>query len=391
MPKKAPLPLEISKCTVHQGTKHEKDRWLLWSRKSYSGKRVQRYFVTKEAAEKVQEELLAQNAARGAAADELSSADRVDAANALKILNRRASLEDAAKAWEEHKAPKHQSVKISEVISEHLANLKRRDNQKSYLRAQEYSLGVFARGHGRSETPFAERDIKEIAWQDLDAWLHNQGWAALNLRNYARDVSMLFNFAVRRELINRNPMKGVTKPKLDTKDPDILSVPQSLALLELSPKWNLRPFIAVGLFAGVRVDELMNLRWEWFAWGQNEIRLPGKFDGRKVTKTGRSRNVTIFPALKAWLRNPPKKGRVVDRRGIRRRREALAKAAEIPKKRNPLRHTYASHHAALFRDPGQLQIELGQNTPSVLFTHYIQAVPKAEAKAFFALRLKRRN
>ena len=387
MPKKAPLALEISKCIVHGGTPHEKERWLLWSRKHYTGKRVQQYFVTRDSAVEERDRLLAQHAAQGAEADKLTGAERADAAAAIKILAGRASLVDAAKTWERNEKSTAGHKTVDEVIPLHLERLKKKGNTAKYIRAQRWSLELFSRSKGASGISFGSRNIAEILPAEIEGWLHAQGWEGQNLRNYARDVSMLFNHAINFEnLMTWNPVKGVTKPKFRQKAPDILTIAETLRLLKLAPDWDLLAMVAIGLFAGIRVEELLKLRWEWFYWSEKEIRLPGWVKANKITKTGQPRNVDIYPVLLAWIKNPPKRGLVTAIKGIRRRREALIAAATITGKRNFLRHSFASHHAAMFRDPGALQHLLGQQTPSVLYKYYVQAVPGAEAKRYFALK-----
>ena len=64
----------------------------------------------------------------------------------------------------------------------------------------------------------------------------------------------------------------------------------------------------------------------------------------------------------------------------------MTKPLAFQKKRNALRHSFASYHAAKHRNPGALQMLLGQETPSIMFRHYIAAVSKREADIFFNLR-----
>jgi len=124
------------------------------------------------------------------------------------------------------------------------------------------------------------------------------------------------------------------------------------------------------------------MRWEMVDWPEREIRLPGS-----ITKTGNPRNIDVIDALRAWIGdNPPTEGKIVAPSKLYFRRKELFRLAEVPRKRNALRHSFASYHAANFRDPGGLQIQLGQQSPSVLFKHYIAATRKSDAETFFNLR-----
>jgi hypothetical protein len=117
-------------------------------------------------------------------------------------------------------------------------------------------------------------------------------------------------------------------------------------------------------------------------WSDNEISLSGE-----RTKTYVPRNINMSKQLKAWL-HPIKKGSgPVVPVGFRNRRDKLHEFAEVPKKDNAVRHSFASYYARLHPQRAtQLQAIMGQQTPSVLWKHYVNSsVPKAEAKKFFQL------
>ncbi|MDQ2948538.1 MAG: site-specific integrase, partial [Acidobacteriota bacterium] len=151
------------------------------------------------------------------------------------------------------------------------------------------------------------------------------------------------------------------------------------------PELDLLPMMAVCFFSGVRIAEVQRMNWEMIDWDEGEIRLPGA-----ITKTRNPRNIEILEALRAWIgRTPPKQGKIVNTARLRLRRTQLLSLAGVASKRNALRHSFASYHAAKYRDPGDLQLLLGQETPSILFKHYIAATKRSEGTAFFELAPKR--
>jgi integrase len=130
------------------------------------------------------------------------------------------------------------------------------------------------------------------------------------------------------------------------------------------------------------MEELERMKWEMVDYEEGELRLPGE-----ITKTGAPRNISIDPALKAILALClAKEGNIVSPKNLRLRKERLLKLAKVSSKRNALRHSFSTYHAAKHRNPGALQLILGQETPSVLFKHYIAAVRQADAELYFALR-----
>jgi len=207
------------------------------------------------------------------------------------------------------------------------------------------------------------------------------------MRNRLRDLAMFFKWAKFHGQIAENPCDRIRRPKVARSTPVIFTADEARRLLETAvanPDLQLLPMLAIGLFSGVRIAEIQRMRWEMIDWEEGEIRLPGE-----ITKTGNPRNIDIFDALRAWIgANPPKEGKIVSSSKLYFRRKELFRLAGVPRKSNALRHSFASYHAAKFRDPGNLQLLLGQETPSVMFRHYITATRKTDAIAFFGLRPK---
>jgi len=142
------------------------------------------------------------------------------------------------------------------------------------------------------------------------------------------------------------------------------------------------PFLSIAFFSGIRVEELGRVDWAMINWSDNEISLSGE-----RTKTYVPRNISMSKQLKAWLHPINKGSGLVVPVGFRNRRDKLHELAGVPKKDNALRHSFASYYARLNPQKAtQLQAIMGQQTPSVLWKHYVNSsVPKAEARKFFEL------
>lgn len=248
----------------------------------------------------------------------------------------------------------------------------------NYRYAQQVSLRLFAKD-------FGDKAIASIFAPALEKWIKGKQWATLNERNYMRDLSMFFGWAVKKDFIGANPMDRIPRPKVTLKSPEIFSVDEARKVLEaalLHPELGLLAMYSIGLFAGVRIEELQRMNWKMIDDDEGEIRLPGE-----VTKTKQPRNIPIDPALKEVLALCPERtGHIVSSVNLRLRRDKLLKYAKVSGKKNALRHSMATYHAALNRNPGNLQMILGQKTSSVLFDHYIAMASKKDAEAFFMLR-----
>ncbi|MDB6171213.1 MAG: integrase family protein [Chthoniobacteraceae bacterium] len=151
----------------------------------------------------------------------------------------------------------------------------------------------------------------------------------------------------------------------------------------------LLPFVAIGLFAGVRVYELMQLDWKHVDLIEGSIDLPAS-----ITKRERRRSVPITPTLRAWLEHYISKhgignGFVLPFRTyntLRRHLRELFKQAKVRWQQNAARHSYASYWLAEHNDLTKLALYMGHvGGLEVLHMHYHRAVKKADAAKFWAI------
>jgi integrase len=157
------------------------------------------------------------------------------------------------------------------------------------------------------------------------------------------------------------------------------------------------PAVAVQLFAGLRTSEVESLEWERINFESNSIRVTQQ----KGTGNRKSiiRFVPMLPTLRAWLEpfrklagpvyplasKGPKKGQM----SKQRYRVAFAKArrdAKIaPWDESTLRHCFGSYRYADTTNLPQLMAEMGHTNPRTTVQHYIDAVTKEDAEAFWSI------
>ena len=174
-----------------------------------------------------------------------------------------------------------------------------------------------------------------------------------------------------------NPFKYIILPKEDERQPCIFSPDQVLNLMAAATSRDpgMIPYLALGLFAGVRPEELMRLGWE-------DITTQGvSINGHKA-KTRQRRLITISENLKGWLSlggDLPPKSR-------RRRLEALRQASGVPWGHDIMRHSFASYHLAHHGSPDRTAHELDHRDTQMLYRHYRQLVTRESAEGFWAIR-----
>lgn len=128
------------------------------------------------------------------------------------------------------------------------------------------------------------------------------------------------------------------------------------------------------LYAGIRPAEVSRLRETDFYWDEQTVIIRSH-----VSKTGGGRAVSL-----KGLDNIPKSERHIPK-NWKRKWNALRRAAGYRNTWIPdiCRHTFASYHAAYFRNLPVLQLEMGHRNISLLMSRYVMPTLKKDAVAFW--------
>ena len=216
------------------------------------------------------------------------------------------------------------------------------------------------------------------------------------IRDYMVCLGDIFNFAVKRGIVTKNPIEAMDKPRVKhDKDPETLTPDEVRRVMEYAAKGTrckpYLPGLVMAMFCGVRPAELARMRHvDLFPAGRNEAYL-----SRSITKTAIDRRAKLRENVIAWLHyaglpsGEPSEyilpGDTEERRCARYTKllKRLAKGAGVTIPRDSLRHTAATMIAAL-EGMGEAAEELG-NDVSTLGKHYRHSVPREEAEAFFSI------
>lgn len=217
----------------------------------------------------------------------------------------------------------------------------------------------------------------------------------------------LFQWALDRDLVSSNPVARAKAPKVRQGEVGTISASQLTGLLRTALKIAPRsvPALAVWAFCGVRRAELCRLRFDDLDIKRKELRISAK-----AAKTGVARYVPAPAALFAWweaaktvgvapigklvpggMKVGPDGQLIPDdtenkSEGQLNRwlREIRPKAGLVEWPNNALRHSFASHAAAMHEDFAKVAAWLGHaRDPRLLVARYRHAVAKGEGKAWF--------
>jgi integrase len=270
-----------------------------------------------------------------------------------------------------------------------LAPLDQGDSPRPVTLAQAVACYVESRnGHGLRPNSFEQirrslrqlsaaftgKHCHEITTSMIEGWFRGRGWKRSTVDGVIAKIGPFFTWCVREKFAAANPVKGVIKPKADESEPCILSPGEVGQLMAAAKEKDAKliPYLALGLFAGIRPEEIMRLDWQ-------DISAHGiNINGRKA-KTRQRRLVTVADNLGAWL----KLGGELPPKNRRRRLNAVREAAGITWGHDIMRHTFASYHLAHHGSPDKTAHELGHRDTQMLYRHYRQLVTREAAEAFW--------
>ncbi len=292
-------------------------------------------------------------------------------AEAVKVLAGKGSVLDAARDYAKSNRAKEPKL-VREVVDAFLATKEKKS--KYYLHDVKLRLGAFA-------TAFAGY-IGTITADEIEAWLRRIGGSPRTFNNYRNALVTLFRFAKKKEWLDE--AKITAAERVDREDDEgkeiaIFTPKEMEKLLKASPA-DLRTWLLLGGFAGLRTEEVCRLDWRDVRLQDNFIEITAA-----KAKTASRRIVPISTNLAAWLAPIAKKsGPVFVGRHPGDSTEALSKKAGVDWKINALRHSYISYRVAEIQDVAKVALEAG-NSPAMVFGNYRQLVTPTQATEWFAI------
>jgi integrase len=265
------------------------------------------------------------------------------------------------------------SVTVLKAVEEMLELREGEGRSKAHLADLKHRLMRFALAH-------KGRLIGTFTTKDIDRWLLSLKGAPQSKTNFRRAAHNLFSWCVARGYATSNPVTQAAKVKIPPRTIGVLSVSEARRLLTACHAC-LLPAVAIGIFAGLRREEIARLDWR-------EIDLDGGHIEVKATKskTAQRRLVEISDNLREWL-TPHRQlfGAVSPARTpYRWHFNEAVKAAGIERwPSNALRHTFASCHLAHYQDAAKTALQLGHTESRTLFAHYRELVRRTDAAAFW--------
>lgn len=348
-----------------------KDRYVIDCGK-VDGKRKVLYKKDKTEAEELFLIMRKEEEEYGRLAFALSAEERVTAVKIFELL----SPEDALKLIRLHAPKSADCIKIDALFEEMVENMKRLNRKAGSITATRASMRMFL-------NDFGSRHINEITEDDV--YKHVQALSGALAPNTIRGritaIKQLFNFAVRRSYLPKNPAQYIERPSREEVLPEIFEVEQVQRIMseaeDVCPE--ACPELAISLWAGLRISELDQLKWE-------DVKLDRRLIvvRPEVAKSRRSRNVEISDNLYNWLDKYKGDARYVSSGRLRENRNKIMQCLDFGWVHNGCRHSFASYLLALTENVEKVSFQLGHGGSSqMLDTHYRALCTSGEANDFF--------
>ena len=244
-------------------------------------------------------------------------------------------------------------------------------------------MGIFSRN-------FGIRLVKEISQSEIEDWLNNLTELSVrSILNYRLCLSTFFNYAIKKGFRVDNPVERIPVPIIDWKPPVILKVNQAEDLILHAAKTNedngLMSVVALGLFAGLRSNEISRLDWSAIDLERKLLTV-----GPQIAKKRQLRVIDLMPNCVTWLQLcHKKKGRVAPTnlfKGFAKFTKDAGFTRWKEKFSNAMRHSFGSYFYALTSDASKTAAMLGhKSSDQMLFDHYRSLARKSDAEKYFSI------
>lgn len=202
----------------------------------------------------------------------------------------------------------------------------------------------------------------------------------LTKKHHRKDLNTFLDRACSEGWIVRNPCSSVKPPKIDKEDVTVLAIDDAEKLFRENRDKPVIGRLALEAFGALRFASVQRLQLAHLDFQEKGIVMPGQVhkSGKRKFRQGQPDN------LWAWLKHAP--AECWDMTGIQYRhakREAFVRA-KFPMLHNVLRHSFASYHLALFKNP-PLTAYLMQHLHTSTTEIYEGVATEADARRYFAI------
>jgi site-specific recombinase XerD len=289
-------------------------------------------------------------------------------AEMVKITGSADVLLSAARLWRERGPDKPLTPKpVKAATDEFLAQQKGRVSAQRHRTTSNY-LDAFTKA-------FAGRNLHEIEAVEIDDLTRAREWSKKTRNEVLNCLSLMFKWAIAHHYARENPASNevLKRERLPASDICIFS-PQEARKIMLAIKDELKPFMALWLWSGLRKTEIARLSWEQVNQG---LASGSIFIQSSATKTRQCRAVPIGENVRQWLARYGKASGLVlpfqwqtqdeldQTYRLNDVTQYVRRKAQVDWKANAPRHSFCTYRIKLTGDPAGVADEMGTSMAKI--------------------------
>ncbi len=226
---------------------------------------------------------------------------------------------------------------------------------------------------------FGSSRIDAITREQLEEYIHELPYSVSYKDNVRRFTKNYFKYAKSLKWIKEDPAKDLEPIIDESKEIKFISCSNTLSFFNVLKKQSpeLIPYNCIRAFAGIRTSHVKRLTWDDINFEERGIRIK---DGGKADLDflqGHPENLWVW--LKAYRKYkifPSKADRCT---GL------IIKINNIHNPRNGFRHSFGTHHVALFKDIALTSHLMQHDSPRTTKRFYKGVVSEGEAEKYFSI------
>lgn len=312
-------------------------------------------------------------------------------------LEYKTSLEEILAFYVQHKERKISDITLREAVSRYLKFVKKSEFSEKHKIFVSCVVDRFV-----ASIKDKKKLLVNLKGEDVENWLTNLKKIRITAKNvykttnepvssttfndYYCSLKAMFNWCIKQGWIEKNPMAKIERRKniLEIKFYTVEQCREWLDKADSFSRSNIKFYIAMAMFTGIRKAELLRLRFEDVHVESREIVLSAS-----ITKTNQRRIVKIPENLVKYIEKECWEGRkgLIFEEGentIKCRIKRLSKILSFKTIQNGFRHTGASYYLAKTQNEYETARQMGHSV-EILKRHYAGLVRAKDAEAFYML------
>jgi integrase/recombinase XerC len=244
----------------------------------------------------------------------------------------------------------------------------------------------YERSVGELSTSFGREAVASLTVVSVERWLQAHGWSATTRNHVIGVLHVCFRWAIRRKLIDSNPLSGIIKPLKHSRGDEAVITPDDHKRLLNAATEQFRNVLHVLHATGARPSEVCSITAENFDPTTGLVKLLD----HKTARHGKPRVIYLTPdavRLLAGLRENTVSGPILrNRRGRAWTKDAVVLAMRRLRDRTGVkataysyRHTFATEALVSGVPETHVAELLGHSSTAMLHQHYAHLGSKAQA------------